>query len=150
MDFQIGVVAVCFAGQQRLHLIGISALGKALQGGEAILDDAFLALGLTHLDELNRVGHLGRNLVHGIDRGFERLLFPADRLGLLRIVPQRGILHPRVEFVEPPQCAFPIERQAHQRQRRFDPVDVSMGLGPHWSSFTIGEMPPRLAWAARL
>ena len=59
VDFEIGVVAVGFTGQQRLHLVGISPVGQRGQRGEPIDHDAVVALGLAQFDKFDRVGHFG-------------------------------------------------------------------------------------------
>ena len=133
VDFEIGVVSVRLARQKRLNLVGIGPVGKRGERGEAIIDDRIFALGLAQFDELDRVGHFGGDFVHRVHRGLERLLLAADRLRLLGIVPEVRVLHARIQLVQAAQRAVPVERQAHQRQRRFDPVDVSLGLGPHRS-----------------
>ena len=79
-------------------------------------------------DHVHGIGHLGGNLVDGVDRCLESLLLAADRLRLLGVVPELRVLNPRIQLVEPAKGAFPVERQAHQRQRRIDPVDVSLAL----------------------
>ena len=128
---QIGIVAIGLARQERLHLVAIRAIGKSRESIEALALDIGIALGLTHLDELHRVGHLAFDFAHGVDRGFETLLFLRDRLRLLGIVPQRGILDARVELVEPTQRLLPVERLAHQRKSGFDTVDMGLPFGTH-------------------
>ena len=71
------------------------------------------------------------DFAHGVDRGFETLLFLRDRLRLLGIVPQGRVFDARVQLVEFAQRALPVERPAHQRQRGFDPIDVGLPFGTH-------------------
>ena len=59
-----------------------------------------IAVGLAHLDELDGVGHLALDLAHGCNGALEALLFLRDRLRLLGIVPQLGVLDARVQLVE--------------------------------------------------
>ena len=131
MDFDVGVVAVGLARKQRLHLVAIGLLGEAFQRSQPLSHDLVVALGLAHFDEFDGIGHLALDLAHGRDRGFEALLLLRDCLRLLGIVPQRRILHARVEFVEAAQSALPVERLADERKRGFDPLDMGLPFGTH-------------------
>ena len=131
MNFEVGVVGVGLTGEERLDLVGVGPLGEPGEAVEPVGHDRIVTLGLAELDELDRVGHLRGDLVDGADRAFEPAPLAHDVLGVLGIVPQRRVLDAGVELVEAAHRAVPVERAAHQRQRRLDPVDMGLPLGTH-------------------
>ncbi len=131
MDFEIGVIAVRLACQQRLDLVAIGAVGKGLQRGQPLVDDGFVVLHLAKLDELHGIGHFRRYLVHRADRAFQAPPFAHDLFGLFGIVPQGRILDACVELVETAHGTLPVERLPYQCQCGFDTVDMGLPFGTH-------------------
>jgi hypothetical protein len=52
----------------------------------------------------------------------------------LGVVPQRRILDARVQFVEPPKRAVPVEEPAKEVERGLYLVDMGLRFGAHWKS----------------
>jgi hypothetical protein len=67
VDFDEGVVGVSLAAEQGLDLVRVSPFGQRGQGGDAFVDRRFVAFHFAQFDELDRVGHLARNVVDGTD-----------------------------------------------------------------------------------
>ncbi len=131
IDLDIGVVAVGLAGEQRLDLVGLGARGEFAQAGERLGLHLGVAFGLGHLDQLDGVVAVALDRGHRLDRFVEPAALLHDRLRLLGIVPQRGILDARVEFVEPALRAVPLDEAADKRHRGVDLVDMGLRFGAH-------------------
>src|SRR3546814_886482 len=65
------------------------------------------------------------------DRLVEPAAFAHDLLRRLGVVPKRRVLDLRIEFVEPPHRAVPVEKAAQQRQRGANLVDMILRFGAH-------------------
>ena len=133
VDLDIGVVGVGFAGEQRRDLVALGALGQLGEARARLVDQRVVAFGLGHLDELDGVGQLALDRPGRADRLFEPAALAHDLLRRLGIVPQRRVLDPGVELVEPAQRAVPVEEPAQQRGRGLDLVDMGLRFGAHRS-----------------
>ena len=65
-----------------------------------IVQRAVVAFGLSHFRKFQGVGSLPLDALHSLDLGRQPRTFPHQRLSGIGIIPQRGILGPRVEFVQ--------------------------------------------------
>ena len=90
-----------------------------------------VALGLGHLDQLDRVGQLALDRAGRGDRLVQPAALAHHVLRGLGIVPQRLVLDARVQLVEPAQRAVPVEEPAQQRERVVDRVDMGLRFGAH-------------------
>jgi len=68
-----------------------------------------VALFLRHLEELGVVSQVGRQLVDDDDDVFKRLLFLAQGLGALGVVPDGGVFEFGVDFGEAAGLFIPVK-----------------------------------------
>ena len=101
MDFEIGVVGVGLAGQQRLKLaprgLGLEALERRFGFG----DDALILLGLAELDHADVVVELALHPADGVELIVERVALLHHALGARRVVPQSGVFGLSVQLGKP-------------------------------------------------
>lgn len=109
VNFEIGVVAVRLAREQRLNLVALGALGKRLQRRQPLGHGLVIALGLAQFDEFDRIGHFLADLVDRADRLFQPPPLAHHLFCRFGIVPQRRVLDARVELVEATQRAVPVQ-----------------------------------------
>ena len=131
VDLDIGVVAVRLAGKQRLDLVPVGPLGKRGEAGDALIDHRVIAFGLGQFHQFDGIVALTLDRPRRGDRLIQAATFAHHLLRGLGVVPQRLVLHSRVEFVEPAQRAVPVEETPQQRQRLVDCVDMSLRFGAH-------------------
>jgi hypothetical protein len=134
IDLDIGVVRVRLAREQRLDLVMLGAHGELGERLDALGLHLRIALGFGHLDQLDGVVEFRLDRLRGGDRLVESATLAHHLLRGLGVVPQRLVLDPCVEFVEPAQRAVPIEEAAEQRQRVLDAVDMGLRFGAHGRS----------------
>ena len=88
MDLDIGVVGVCFAGEQRLDLALMRFGPKLLQRRLRFGDDTLIALLLAERNELDIVVELANETRKSGKRAVELLPLAHDALRARRIVPE--------------------------------------------------------------
>ena len=100
MDFEIGVVGVGLARQQRLELaprrLGLQPLQRVLGFG----DDALILLGLAELDHADLVVELALHAADGVELIVERGALLHHALGAGGVVPESGVFGLRVQLGE--------------------------------------------------
>ena len=101
VDFDEGVVGVSFAGEQGLKLL-FGGLSLQLQDLRLGFGDGFLiALFFAQLDQVAAILQLGAQAAIALDRSFEPLPLLHRLAGVVRVIPEVGILGQRRQFVEP-------------------------------------------------
>ena len=133
MDFEIGVVAVRFTGEERGHLVLVRPFGKRGEAGQPLVHHVLVAFRLGHLDQLDRVGHFLIDRARGGNGGVQPRALAHHFLCLLLVVPQRRVLDARIQLVEPAQGAVPVQEAAQKVERGLDMVDMGLGFGAHGS-----------------
>ncbi len=88
MNFDIGVIGVGLAGQQRLDLAGMGLLPKLLQRGLGLGDDALVALLLAEGCQGDMVIELAGNALEAAERRLELLALAHQALGAAGVVPE--------------------------------------------------------------
>ena len=88
MDLDIGVVGVCFAGEQRLDLALMRFGPELLQRQFGFRDDALIALLLAERNELDIVVELANETREAGERAVELLPLAHDALRARRVVPE--------------------------------------------------------------
>ena len=100
MDFEIGVVGVGFARQQRFELaprgLGLERLEHRLGLG----DDALILLGIAELDHGDLVVEIALDPADGVELIVERVALLHHALGAGGVVPERRIFGLRVQLGE--------------------------------------------------
>ena len=109
MDFQVGVVGVGLAGQQRLDLPAPDDARQFGDRGFRVGDDTFVALRLAELDQPEIVLKLALRLTDGAYRILKMLPFARDLLRLGRIVPEIRVFDAGVQFGEPALGDIPVK-----------------------------------------
>ncbi len=100
IDFEIGVVAVGFTGQQGLEL-GAAGIGlDAFQQLARFVDQAFVAFEIAELGKFDGVLKILFERFYRIDRSSQLIALAHQGLGRLRLVPQGRILGAGIEFIE--------------------------------------------------
>jgi hypothetical protein len=87
MNFEVGVIAVGFARQQRFDLLACDFGSELLERRLGLGDDIRIALLLAHLDELEIVGELGFEPLQSIYRIVEMLPLAHQLLRFLGVIP---------------------------------------------------------------
>jgi hypothetical protein len=131
VDFDIAIIAIGLARQQRLDLVFICALGQRRQPGDGLIDHRLVTLHFGKFDQLGGVRHLlfnGAHRAHGLVQPPPLAHHLLRRLG---VVPKRRVLHAVVQLVEPPQRALPVQETAHQRHRSLDTVNMILRFSAH-------------------
>ena len=82
-----------------------SAIGKLLDVRQRVE----VAIGLRHVVQLGVVGELARQMVDGLDHGFQRLLLAPQFLRALRLVPDGRVLQRGVDLVQPQRLALVVK-----------------------------------------
>ena len=98
MDFEIGVVGVGFARQQRLHLAALAFGFQRLELGEPFRFGRGVAFGLAELDQRRRVVEVALDLGERAEAVFQHGAFAHQLLRGLRIAPQRRVFGFGVQF----------------------------------------------------
>ena len=100
MDFEIGVVGVGLARQQRFELaprgFGLEPLERAFGFG----DDALILLGLAEFDHADVIVELALDPADGVELVLERVALLHHALGACGVVPEVGVFGLRVQFGE--------------------------------------------------
>ena len=100
MDFQIAIVGVGLAGQQRFQF---RRRRTALEGRQRRLGLGHhlgVVLGLAQFDQVDAVGQFLGDLVDRLDPGFQTIALAHQGLGLVRIVPEFGAFRLGVQLLE--------------------------------------------------
>jgi len=119
------------AGKKGGDLVALRPLGQLGERGDRIRLHRFVTLGLGHLEKLDIVVQLLLDGPGGADRLLQPATLAHHLLRRLGVIPQRRVLDLRVELVEPPQRAVPIEEAAKQRECGIDLVDMGLRFGAH-------------------
>ena len=109
MDFDVGVIAVGFAGEQCLYLAVGNLLTQRPNSFFRLTDDAVVALSLAHLDQLYIVAESLGKAVDGVDVVLERLALAHQFLGFLGIVPEVAALGTGIEVLKPLYRFIPVK-----------------------------------------
>ena len=131
MDFDIGVVGVGFAREQRPDLVFFGARRERRQRGNRLIDHRLIAFHFGEFDQLGGVGAFTFDRARRGDCRIEPLPLAHHFLRRLGAVPQRRVLDLGIEFVEPPHGAVPVEETPQQRQRGANLVDMILRFGAH-------------------
>ena len=98
MDFEIGLVGVGLARQQRFELaprgLGLELLERRFGFG----DDALILLGLAELDHGDLIVELALHPADGVELIVERVALLHHALGAGGVVPQLGVFGLRVQL----------------------------------------------------
>lgn len=109
MDFEIGVVAIGFAGEHGFHLAAPCLGLQGLQRVFGFLDDALVALFLAKFDQLDIVVQLLFELLDAVDAVIELLAFAHQFLRFGSVVPEVRILCLVVQPVQPSYRLVPVK-----------------------------------------
>ncbi len=109
VDLDVAVVAVGLARQQRFQLGAGGPLLQARQLLAHLFKGRLVALGVGKLGELQGVGELGLQLVDRLHLGGQAVALAHQGLGVVRTIPQGGILRARVQLIELPKGRFPVK-----------------------------------------
>jgi hypothetical protein len=109
MHFEIAVIGVGLAGKEALELAPRRFRAQLFERGFGIGDDRRLALGLTHLDQLESVGDLPLDAAITADRLVELGALAEQLLRRSGIIPQARILRVGVQLGEAAICSFPVK-----------------------------------------
>ena len=109
MHFEIAVVAIGLAREEAFEL-ALRRLGaEPFERRLGLLDDRVVALGLAQLDQLDRLIDLAFDAAIAFDRAVEPGALAQQFLRRLRIVPQRRVLGPFVQFGKTPVGGVPVK-----------------------------------------
>ena len=100
MHFEIGVVAVGLAGEQRLQLQALGLREQRLQRRDAFLLGRLVAFRLAELDERHGVVELALELLLRAEPLLELAALAHDLLRGLGVVPEIGVFDARVQLAE--------------------------------------------------
>jgi len=131
VDFDIAVVGVSFAREQRLDLVLLGARGERGEARHRLVDHRLVAFHFGEFDQFGGVGAFPFDRARRADRLVEPAAFAHDLLRRPGIIPQCRILDLGIELVEPPHRAVPVEETAQQRQRGANLVDMILRFGAH-------------------
>jgi hypothetical protein len=131
VDFDIAVVGVGFARQQRRDLVALRPLRQLGERANTVVDQGVVALHLGQLDQFDRVLELRLDLARRSDCLLEAPALAHHLLRRLRVIPQRRILDLVVQFAQPPVRLVPVEEPAKQSGRGIDLVDMGLRFGAH-------------------
>ena len=109
MDFEIGIVVVGLAGEQRLQLAARDFGLELAQRRFGFGDDLLIVLGVAELDQHHLIVELLLDARERVELIVERGALLHHAAGALRIVPEIGIFGLTVQFGEP--HASPCRRQ---------------------------------------
>jgi hypothetical protein len=109
MHFEIAVVGVGLAGEQALELAPRRFRAQLFERRFGVRDDGRLALGLTHLDQLEGVGNLPLDPAITVDRLVQLGAFAQQLLCRRGIIPQPRILGLGVQLGEAAVCSLPVK-----------------------------------------
>jgi hypothetical protein len=109
VDFEISVVAVGFAGKQRLDLPGLHLAAHGAQCVFCLGNDAFVTFFLTEFDEADIVCQSLRQTFDRADSLFERLALTHQLLRFDGVVPEAGIFGKNIEVFKPFQGLIPVK-----------------------------------------
>jgi hypothetical protein len=109
VDFHEGVVAVRLAGEQRLQFGAAGAFPDAFELRSRLLEAGLVALLIGQLGVAHGVGQVAFQALHGLHRGGQARALAAHRLRLVRLIPQRRVLDPGVQFIEFSKRDIPVK-----------------------------------------
>ena len=101
MDFEVGVVAVGLAGQQRLELAPGDVLPEPAQPVLGVGDGGVVVLGLAELDHGELVVEFPLDPPDRRELVFERGTLLHQALRALLVVPEGGVFGELVQFLKP-------------------------------------------------
>ena len=133
IDFDIGVVVIGLAAQQRRHLVALGLLRQQFQRGGAFDRHRLVALGLRHLDQFGGVGKIGLDTARRRDRFVQSSPLGHHRLRRLGIVPKLGVLDAVVQFIETAKGTIPVKETSSAGQAPAGSDRNRLGLRPAWS-----------------
>ena len=102
VDFEIGVVGVGLAGEQRLELAPLALGLQRLQRCEALRLGRCIALGLAEFDECRRVVEFALDLCERAEPVLQHRPLAHELLAGFRVVPEAGLFGFRVQFGQTP------------------------------------------------
>ena len=117
VDFEIAVVGVRLARQQRLELPPLALGLERLQGGDAFGLGGFVALGLAELDERRRVVEVALDLRELAEPVLQRRPLAHELLGGLRVVPETRLFGFRVQLGETPRRRVDVKDASSAARR---------------------------------
>ncbi len=103
VDFEIGVVGVRLARQQRLELAPLALGLERLQRRDALGLGRLVALGLAEFDQRRRVVELALDLRQRAEPVLQHRALAHELLGGFRVVPETGLFGFRVQFGQTPR-----------------------------------------------
>ena len=109
MDFEVGVVGVRLARQQRLELAPLTLGFQRLQRRDALGLGRFVPLGFAEFDQRRRVLELALDLGERPQPVLERGALAHQLLGGLGVVPEGGVLGFRIEFGQTPRRCVDVK-----------------------------------------
>ena len=109
MDFKIGIESVGLAAQKRLELLTRDVLLQRLQRALGFGDNGLVVLSFAKLDQADLIFQFARDLADARELTLERGPLLHQLLGLLRIVPEIGILGEVVQFGETGRCSIDVK-----------------------------------------
>ena len=140
MDFNKGIERISLARQQGGYLVLVSPVSKRLERCHTFIGKAFIAFHLSELDQFNGSAFICVDFLDGRNGSIKAAAFAHHLFGLLRIVPQLGILDARVQFIKPAQCTIPVERHLDEIKGGVDPFDQGLRIGAHGETPISGLM----------
>ena len=117
MDFEIGVVGVGLAREQRFDLPALRLSLEGLQQGEPLFLGCRIGFGFAELDEGHRVFELAFETGEGNEPLLQLGAFAHYFLRGLRVVPEIWVLGFRIEFGEASRRSFDVKDASSAGQR---------------------------------
>ncbi len=117
MDFDVAVIAVHFARQQRFDLSAPRRLLEFEQRAFGFLDHLGVAFGFTQLNQFDIVPNACFQLPHGLDGHVELIALAHGGAGLFRVVPEFGRFGLRGQRVETEFCSIPVKDASSARSK---------------------------------
>jgi hypothetical protein len=109
MHFEVAVVCVRLAGEEAFELSPSRLRAQPFERRFGIGNDGRLALGLTHLDQLEGVGDLPLDSAIAADRLVELGALAQQLLRRGGIIPEARILRLGIQLRETAVCGFPVK-----------------------------------------
>ena len=109
VDFDVSVVAVRLARQQRLDFAGVHFPLQLAQARFRLGDDAVIPFILTESDKGEIIVELAGDAREGGNRGFDLLAFAHQTLRARCVVPKVRRLYLAIEFGEPRLCSIRVK-----------------------------------------
>jgi hypothetical protein len=101
LDVEVGAGRIHFAREHALELEGLDVLLQPLAVAVDLDEGRLVVFGLGQVEELERSGEAVPDTVEATDDRFELGALTAERLGTLRLVPDRGLLQLAGDFGQP-------------------------------------------------